>query len=339
MSELEWTDDAPAPAVTAALQPCERCHSPLESGDLRCAICGLPTPPPSAAATELDRPTETLATILRCDGCGAAVSYDEKVAAPKCSFCGSVMAIERPTDPIEEAEAYLNFRVDAEQAKQALKRWLGGLGFFRPKDLRDSAVVDKLQPLWWAGWSFDAGGAVDWAAGSGAGSGRSSWAPHAGSFELRLRSVLVSASRGLTESECTALARGYNLADRSPAPGAHGTVERFAVQRSAARAMISRALQATAGAYAEKHVPGSRVRNLRLAVVPRQLRTARLGFPAYVLAYRYRDQVFRAIVHGQNPNFVHGQAPLSWLRILVVVGGAIAAIGLVGLIVALASGR
>ncbi|MBP7290417.1 MAG: zinc ribbon domain-containing protein, partial [Nannocystaceae bacterium] len=98
-------------------------------------------------------------------------------------------------------------------------------------------------------------------------------------------------------------------------------------------------LQATASAYAEKHVPGSRVRNLEVAVVPRQLRTARLGFPAYVLAYRYRDQVFRAIVHGQNPNFVHGQAPLSWLRILVVVGGAIAAIGLVGLIVALVSGR
>ncbi|MFO0631575.1 MAG: hypothetical protein U0168_01855 [Nannocystaceae bacterium] len=337
MSELEATAETSATPSSATPSPCGRCASPLEPGDLRCAICGLPTPPSPRG----DAVAEVVATIFRCSGCGAAVRYDEKAAAPKCSFCGEVLALEKPTDPIEEANAYLRFRVDAEQAKVALRRWLGTLGFFRPKDLQGTAVVDKLQPLWWAGWCFDAEVTVSWAADSDAGSRRSAWAPHAGAFELALDNVVVSASRGLSDRECAALVPGYNLrdADTAPDPGHHGAVEGFDVQRSAARATISRALSATAARHAQSRVPGSSVRNLRVAVVPRRLTTSRLGFPAYVLAYRYGDTVYRAIVHGQNPGIVHGSAPLSWLRIVMVVAGAIAAIGVVAVIVWLATRR
>jgi hypothetical protein len=157
--------------------------------------------------------------------------------------------------------------------------------------------------------------------------------------EAALDNVVVSASRGLSDRECAALVPGYNLrdADTAPDPGHHGAVEGFDVQRSAARATISRALSATAARHAQSRVPGSSVRNLRVAVVPRRLTTSRLGFPAYVLAYRYGDTVYRAIVHGQNPGIVHGSAPLSWLRIVMVVAGAIAAIGVVAVIVWLAT--
>jgi hypothetical protein len=321
----------------AAEAPCVRCASPLERGDFRCAICGLPTPLPTPEEREAIH--ETIAQILRCHGCGAAMAYDIKAAAPKCSFCGNVMAVETPEDPVEVAEGFLHFRVDPEQAKAALKKWMGGLGFFRPPDLRNLAVVDKLQPLWWAGWVFDADVAVSWAADSDAGSGRSAWAPHSGAFSLRLENVVVSASRGLTERECVALAPGYNLADGSPQPHdlPGSSVEQFDVQRSAARKTIGAALDNVAAMQAQGRVPGSSVRNLHVAVVPERMRTRRLGFPAYVLAYRYQDKVYRAIVHGQNPELVHGAAPLAWLRIAMIVGGAIAAIALVAVIIAMAT--
>lgn len=314
---------------------CRRCASPVERGDFRCAICGLPTPRPTAE--ERAAIAETIAEILRCHGCGAAMAYDIKVAAPKCSFCGNVMQVERPEDPVEVAESFLCFRVDAEQAKAALKKWMGSLGWFRPPDLRSLAVVDKLQPLWWAGWVFEADVAVTWAADSNAGSRRSAWAPHAGAFSLRLDNVVVSASRGLTDKECNALARGYNLADAMPQAHQHpgASIEQFDVQRSAARKTISQALTNVASAHAQKQVPGSSVRNLNVAVVPQGMRTRRLAFPAYVLAYRYQDSVYRAIVHGQNPDIVHGAAPVAWLRIVIIVVGAIAAIALVALIIML----
>lgn len=322
---------------------CTRCASPIERGDFRCAICGLPTPIP-ARDDDDDGPSaapvdETTAAVMRCSGCGAAVAYDIKAAAPKCAFCGAVTELERPDDPPEHAEAYLCFRVDPEQAKAALRTWLGSLGWFRPSDLRDAAAVDKLEPLWWAGWVFDASVQVSWAADSNHGAQRSAWAPHAGAFALELDNVVVSASRGLTERECEALAAGYNLNDAAPEPATdrRATVEQFDVQRSAARATIARALSNTAASHAAHRVPGDRIRKLHVAVVPQRLTTRRLGFPAYVLAYRYRDDVYRAIVHGQNPQFVIGKAPWSWLRIVMIVVGAIAAIGLVALIVALVS--
>ena len=61
----------------------------IRAGDFRCAICGLPTPVPSPEQRAAMQ--ETLAQILRCHGCGAAMAYDVKAAAPKCGFCGNVM--------------------------------------------------------------------------------------------------------------------------------------------------------------------------------------------------------------------------------------------------------
>jgi hypothetical protein len=323
-----------APVVAA----CVRCSSPLEQGDFRCAICSLPTPIPPADHSHAH---EVVAAVMRCNGCGAAVAYDVKAAAPKCAFCGSVTHLEQQQDPLEQAEAFLAFRVDPEQAKAALRQWMAGLGWFRPPDLRHAAIVDKLEPLWWAGWAFDAKCGVTWAADSDAGAQRSAWAPHSGAFALELDNVLVSASRGLSDAECEALAGGYNLSDTipTPEPERRALVEQFDVQRSAARATISRALTSVAANHARPRVPGSSVRNLKVAVVPERMSTRRLGFPAYVLAYRYGDSVYRAIVHGQNPQFVVGKAPWSWTRIVMIVVAAVGAIAFVALIVALLSRR
>lgn len=303
---------------------CERCHSPLEPGDLRCSICGLPTPP----SPDDDAVAEAVASILRCHGCGAAVAYDAKAGAPKCGFCGAVMEVETPEDPIESAEAFLAFRVDAAQATAALSDWLGRQGWFRPRDLRERARIDGLKPLWFAGWVFDAGVEVAWAADSDAGARRSSWAPHAGELEVELANVLVSASRGLSEAECRDLAEGYNIGDATPAAdGPTGAiVEQFAVQRSAARRTIAAALSRVAAAHARARVPGSSVRNLNVAVVPRRMATRRLGFPAWVMAYRYGDAVYRAIVHGQNAGIVIGKTPIAWGRIAALLVGVVAVV-------------
>ncbi|MCY1059278.1 zinc ribbon domain-containing protein [Nannocystis sp. SCPEA4] len=320
-------------AATPARAACGRCESPVETGDLRCAVCGLPTPGEALvdAATRVE--------FLRCEGCGAAVSYDVEVRAPKCSFCGSLMHVERPEDPVEEASLYLPFTVDPAGAAEGLRRWLGTLGFFRPSDLQAGATVGELKPLWWVGWVFDAEVLVSWAADSEVGSRRASWAPHAGQQSLNLRNVLVPASRGLSAAECQAIARGYRVDSGGPPPEARPGVliERFDVQRSAARRAIVEGLERAALAHASTWVPGSRQRKLSVAVLPRRLSSERLAFPAYVLAYRYRDKLYRAVVNGQDAAVVTGKAPLSIAKIVLVIVGGLAAIALiVALIVVLA---
>jgi hypothetical protein len=309
---------------------CQRCETPLESFDLRCAICSLPTPTTHAQ-------TKIGAEVLRCDECGAAVSYDVNVQAPRCAFCGSVMHLERSEDPIEEAEGYLPFRVDPAAAQHALKQWLSSRGFFRPSDLASASTVDALRPLWWVGWVFDCESLVSWAADSNAGAGRSAWAPHAGQSPLTLRSVLISASRGLSDEETRALAGSFEMRTVQPAPHAFegAMIERFDVQRSAARAILSRAIESTAKEHARNWIPGTTYRNLKIAVLLKRLSTQRLALPSYVLAYRYRDKLYRVVVHGQDPSCIVGDSPISIWKVLLAIAVATGAIGLVLAIIAL----
>jgi hypothetical protein len=312
------------------IQHCQRCESPLEADDLRCAVCGLPTPVVLAPVLE------EAAQILRCHGCGAAVSYSAEAQAPRCDFCGSVMEVEVPEDPIEEASHFVNFRVPEAEAREALQRWLGSLGFFRPPDLQSQSTIAQLRPLWWVGWMFDARVVMHWAADSNAGAQRSAWAPHSGQGELELRRVVVSASRGLTEKECSALVPHYNVEDVADAPTGHvaATVETFAVQRSAARRLISQSLESVAAQHARPMVPGSECRNLHVSVLPTRLTSSHYAFPAWVLAYRYKGELYRAIIHGQDPRCVSANAPYSWTRILMVAGGSVVLLLIIGLIAA-----
>ncbi len=297
-------------------KPCGRCSSPVELGDLRCTVCGMATPEEIAAGSA------EIVEFLRCDGCGAAVSYDVKARAPKCSFCGSVMHVETPEDPVEEADAYLPFTIDTGTATEGLRTWLGTLGFFRPKDLQWSAQVGELKPLWWVGWVFDAEVLVSWAADSEVGSGRANWAPHAGQENVHFKRVLVPASRGLSTEECIAIRSGYLLNTQTPKPEPRpgALIERFDVQRSAARKVIAQALEQAALAQANQWVPGRKRRKLKVAVMPKRLSSDRLAFPAYVLAYRYRKKLYRAVVNGQDASLVIAKAPYSIARIAAVVG-------------------
>ncbi|MEM6296557.1 MAG: zinc ribbon domain-containing protein [Myxococcota bacterium] len=306
---------------------CTRCSSPLEREDLRCAVCALPAP----RMVEADGVREAVAQILRCNGCGAAVQYSAEVQAPKCDFCNSVMEIETPDDPVEQAEVFLDFTISDAEAREALKAWLGTKGFFRPNDLQDRAAVDGLKPLWWVGWMFDAHAGVCWAADSDAGSGRSAWAPHSGRFEMRADNVVVPASVGLEAEECRELVPYYDLARNSTEPKGHpgATVEQFTVQRSAARRIISRALEGVARSRARNYVPGSSVRNLHVSVLPSTLTSKHLAFPAFVLAYRYGDKLYRAVVHGQDASCVLGEAPIAWGKIIFVSVAIISMIALI----------
>ncbi len=309
---------------------CQRCHADIEQGDLRCAICATQVPTHRAEGV-----SALVVDILRCDGCGAAVSYDIAVQAPKCGFCGSVMHLEKVQDPMEQTAWWGHFTVAADEADTALQRWFGKLGFLRPSDLSQIAIIEGLKPLWWVAWVFDANAAVSWTADSNEGSGRSDWAPHAGQTELEFQNILVSASRGLTKAETRALTRGYSLTVGSNArPERKGAVvEQFDVQRSEARGQVLDAASAVAaGRIKASHIPGSRFRKVNVELVLRGLQTKRCAFPAYVLAYRYRGKLYRAVINGQDTRYVTGQAPYS---IFKLAGLALASVALGAAVVAM----
>jgi hypothetical protein len=315
---------------------CDRCESPLEKGDLRCAICGQATPVEDATDQK-----QLVVKILRCTGCGAAIAYDPKNQAPSCSFCGDVVKVESIEDPMEQTDHYLPFTVTEDEARQTLRQWLGTRGWFRPSDLSTSAKLTQLKPLWWVAWVFDADAFVSWAADSNEGAGRSAWAPHSGQNNVHFDDILVSASRGLSENEVAAISPGMNLATKRERPegaGERATLEQFDVQRSQARQQVTSAIYQIATDRAKQHfIPGTRFRKVNVALVLRRLVTRRISLPAYVLAYRYKDRLFRVVICGQDKRLVVGTSPKSMVK-MIGVAFAVAAVLLVLLLIAAASG-
>ena len=318
--------------MTIALAPgdCFRCRSPLERGELRCALCGQSVPAVEAStqqAGEGDR-AKAVVKVHRCRGCGAAVAYDIRAKAPRCAFCGSVVEVESVTDPMEQTELYLPFTVDRDEARAALERWLATKrGFFTPSDLKQESTIESLRLLWWVGWLVDVDADIYWTADSDAGSRQSDWAPHSGRVpHARYGGILVPATRGLTEREAFALLGHYrgdtastDVAAMAATDGA--TIEQFEVSRSQARKQVLERIESIAlHEVAEREVPGSRTRNVKVSCLLRGLSTRRYAFPAHVLAYRYKDRLHRVVINGQDASCVHGTVPKSvWKQLLAAL--------------------
>jgi hypothetical protein len=337
---VDATSAAAPPAVVAT---CTRCHTALETGDLRCAVCAM-IAPTTAASTEASESTAR-ASVLRCTECGAAVAFVAEAQAPKCAFCGAVSKVEQPHDPIEQPAFVAPFLVDRTAAQAALKRWLGSRGWLYPRDLSSSSAVDKIEPLRWAAWLVDADAHVTWAADSDHDNHRSAWAPHAGQDRMTFASIVVPASRGLTHAECRDLAGAYQVdtltalaATGAAAPDAapDAVVEGFEAQRSAARKIVMDGIESTAAhRLTQGIIPGRKFRKVHTSVLLARLETRRVALPAWVLAYSYRGKRYRAVVHGQNHHVVIGKAPYAVWKILLLVGAGVALVA--GILALLAS--
>lgn len=323
------------PALTPAQSQgngyCGRCGAQVEHGDLRCAVCAWAVPRRAV------QKTHQVLKVFRCRGCGAAMSWSAEKAAVACVFCGRSVALDEIVDPVEQTELWIPFRVDQELAQSTLWAWFKTLGWFYPNDLVSASTVNSIKAIWWPAWIFKARVRATWTADSDAGAVRSEWAPHSGATELEFQSILLGVSRGLTEAEMAALAKVYDLSSAvtSPDRGFDVFEETFDVQRSAARKRVAKAChQLAAAAIKRGHIPGEKYRNVKVSVVISDLMTRRVALPAWILAYGYRGELYRVVIHGQVPGHIVGTAPRSWLKSMVVV---LVAAGLGGVLLFLLS--
>ncbi len=311
---------------------CGRCDSPLEIEDLRCPICNQAAP----LTAPTDAPEATV-EVMRCDSCGATVTYSVRELAPSCVFCGSVTRLEVPKDPLEQTGFFLPMTVTRDQAVAAYTRWLRGLGWFRPANLGSESSLESLTPLWWVGWVFSAHATVSWAADSDLGARRADWAPHAGQVEFEFDHIVASASRGLSAEETDHLADTYDLnsAGREPVSDGGATiVEQFDVPRSGARQRVAAMLERLARKRLEDtYIPGNRFRNIHTSILLRRLVTRRYAFPSYVLAYRYRGKLYRIVISGQDSTRILGAAPYAVAKI--VLSGCLGLVGAAAMVTAL----
>lgn len=305
---------------------CEVCGSLIDEEDLFCANCGTEAP----KREEREGAPADSARVARhnfeCSGCGASMSYDAGAEALGCPFCGSVDMREKQDARILAPSRVVPFRLSREEAEAAMRAWLGR-GFWRPGDLAQEANVVKMTPVYVPYWVFEATTHTYWTADTsqtpvGA---RGDWYPLSGEHRGHYAGMLIGASGALTPSETAAICPFDLSAGRPPEEVdlENVTVEQFSLARKYARPLARQGLEQSEAATCESRYVPARARNVHVNVRIESMASEPVLLPVWIMAYRYRDRLFRFLLDGQTGRAT-GQAPVSLNKILIAV--AIAAV-------------
>lgn len=304
--------------MPTTLHKCTVCGAILDEEDLFCANCGTEAPAPEGQKAA---PSTFVATHnFLCDGCGAGMSYDASAQTLRCPFCGGEKLTEVKDVKVLAPERVVPMKVSQRDAYAILQKWLPS-SFWRPSDLAQQAVVEKMTPVFVPYWVFSAQTYTYWTADTsqtplGA---RGNWYPLAGEHRGEYRGLLVGASGSLTPAETSSLCP-FDLSEGVSPDQVDLTnvvYEPFQVQRKYARPLAQRGFEELISRDCRQYVPGN-CRNLKVNVRVENLAGEPVLLPIYIMAYRYKGHVYRFLVNGQTGRCT-GTAPTSYVKIAAAI--------------------
>jgi len=350
---------------------CPNCASSLRYdvslGTLRCPNCGSQQEIPQRPDTELwlSMPPDMSGVevqaepigrkTLRCRSCGAVSELSARTSSLTCPFCGSPQVLqEQGASYLIPPRAIVPFRVDRDQALQAVREWLGS-GFWHPTDLARKAEVVDIQGVYLPFWVFK-------------GLAEASYGPQASGLDdgpavppkitqhIVVPDALIPASFSLGRDMVRAI-EPFDIEDTVPfrpeyLAGWPAEVYQVALADAAiqAREQMSRAARNKVSQSlvpAEPYVSverepvgwGSSRRQRHTALYRLDFCTVHLDsflhlmLPVWIGAYRYRGRIYSFAVNGQTGK-AGGEAPRSgWATALVVACGVVGLVALAGVLI------
>lgn len=322
--------------MDALIERCAVCQALVDVEDLFCANCGTEVPDHRQEGKGHRLAIE--ARNFQCRGCGASMNYDAHAQTLKCPFCGSVDLVADSSQGILAPEFVVPFAFDRAEAATRLRAFLGS-SFWHPGDLREGAQLTELRAVYIPFWVFGTRVSTFWTADTdqvpwGA---SASWYPITGHRTAEYADLWVPAGAGLAPTETTAILP-FDLSaavDPQTVDLADVTVEQVSVSRRYARPLAQQRLEELEIGAVAAETPGGN-RNVHVNCLMEGATSRSVLVPVHVLAYRYKDKLYRYVVNGQT-GVATGSAPTSMAKVGGVVGLVLLAIIIVILIVMLAN--
>ncbi len=288
-------------------------------------------------------------STFACNQCGAGLAF-EGVRTKRCPYCDSPNFVERPPAQGQPDPAFVvTFVGDAEVARRAFDRWLGGRSMFADRALRHAKVED-LKGIYVPSYLYSAVASSDYTAQIGENytetqtytttvNGktvtrtrtvtRTEYRSLAGRHVSYVNDVLVSASAGLSNLELGHVEPfDYRQMRRfAPALVTGWIAEEFS--RNAADCNTASRDEAVdvVGKKLAKFMPGDSYRDLAWQTSVRWESLDPVLVPVWVFAVRYREDKnpLRVVINGQTGK-IHGKVPVSPLKIMLAILVALAVI-------------
>ena len=356
MPEITYIDEeseepaiVDAELVAPAGQPCVTCRAPVETNDQFCGHCGE-----ANAATQALVITEESAGLVKhfqCEGCGAKMTADPDQRSYTCPFCDSTYVVEFDdvmTDR-QDPEFIIGFAVTPDKAQEMFQSWLGEGGMFRPGDLKQAKINEKLRGIYLPFWRFTMLAQSQWSAQIGEywyrtetytttdSKGKTvtrtrrvretEWWPLSGNHHKYHRDYLVSGSQGLNQGDADRI-MPFNLPALKryqPYYLAGWLSEEYSIDRAKAMGICRQRFQQWEEAAIKTFLPGDTSRSLQARTKFSRETSDLCLLPVYLLSYRYGEKVYRFMVNGQTGR-IAGDKPYSSKRIWAAVLTGIAVV-------------
>jgi hypothetical protein len=311
--------------------------------DLVAALRGIP---------DSQRGWQTQKVSVRCQSCQAISVFDPQRVSQRCDFCGSTALV--PYEEIKEAfspESLLPMKLSENQVRDKIRQWYGSR-FWAPNKLKRAALTDTVKGLYIPYWTFDAQVHSDWTAESGyyyyttetykdsQGNTQTRqvqhtrWVPSSGAVNHFFDDELVAASKGIHAERLRSIEPfptkelvAYNAGYLSG-----WVVERYQIDLISAAKEARAEMDSEMERLCSNEVPGDTQRNLEVDSDYSGQTFKHILVPIWLLTYNYGAQNFQVVINGYT-GAISGTYPKSWVKILFAVLLALAAAGIIALIV------
>ncbi|HZB46857.1 MAG TPA: hypothetical protein VE360_16490 [Pyrinomonadaceae bacterium] len=362
-----------APAEKVHRYRCPGCGADLvfgpQDGALVCPYCGRREEIASDGAGVEERSYEQYlrafedqlgvlapaALEVRCETCGATVTFTPPEVAGECDFCGGkIVAQPKAADPLIAPEGVLPFRLTPDESNERVRAWIGAL-WFAPNALKKLAAHEAVGGVYLPFWTYDAHAASSYTGQRGEhyydtetyaerdAQGntvrrtrqvqRTRWYPASGNVARWFDDLLIPATRSLAPERLRAL-EPWDLADLKsyePAYLSGYKAQRYQVELAEG---FERAKELAAAAIHEdvRRDIGGDVQSIdNVSTHYSAITFKHLLLPVYVGAYRFNQKVYQVVVNGRTGE-VQGERPYSFWKIFFFVLALLALVGLLALV-------
>jgi DNA-directed RNA polymerase subunit RPC12/RpoP len=327
-----------------------------EAGCLQCPYCGrseaIPESPEQVQERSYEdylRPRPAQLTVLadnalevRCDSCGATVTFTPPETAGECAFCGTkIVAQPKSADPLVAPESLLPFAASAAQAAEAVKKWLASR-WFAPDALKKFAYQESIDGVYLPFWTYDAhttthynGHRGDYyyvtetytetdAQGNTVTKTRqvrhTRWTPTSGTVSRWMDDVLVPGTKSVSRSRLDAL-EPWDLPQLKPYDPAYLSgfkAQRYEVDLAEGFEEAKRIMAGVIEGDVRADIGGDEQRIDRMVTSYSAITFKHLLLPVYIGAYRFNQKAYQIMVNARTCE-VQGDRPYSFWKIALFV--------------------
>lgn len=279
--------------------------------------------------------------IMRCEGCGAMVEFDETCTANECPYCGSNYVLADKQVKSLVPDGVLPFQIDKNKVGEIFAKWIKSR-WLAPGELKTLYQKDKLHGIYMPYWTFDAKADCDYTAMGGKDRKvtrknskgeeetvtETDWYFTKGHIKKTFDDVLEPASDKLKLSLLEGV-EPYNTKEvkpYSPDYMAGYLSEVYTIDLESAHHQAKREMQSELHRMAEHDVKRKydRVKDMQLDVEYRDETYKHILIPVYSTAYYYKGKQYTVLINGQTGK-MKGDYPKSPFKIgiLIVIAAVI----------------